>query len=72
MSIMESKVVFIGAGNMAEAIVGGMVSAEFCEPEKIVLTDIRPERRRIWNLSWESAHQLITAWLKTPRLLCWQ
>jgi len=44
MSIMESKVVFIGAGNMAEAIVSGMVAAEFCEPEKIVLTDIRPER----------------------------
>ncbi len=44
MSIMESKVVFIGAGNMAEAIVSGMVAAEFCAPEKILLTDIRPER----------------------------
>ena len=44
MSIMESKVVFVGAGNMAEAIVSGMVAAEFCAPEKIVLTDIRPER----------------------------
>lgn len=44
MSIMESKVVFVGAGNMAEAIVGGMVAADFCAPEKIVLTDIRPER----------------------------
>lgn len=44
MSIMESKVVFIGAGNMAEAIVSGMVSAEFCAPEKIIMTDIRPER----------------------------
>lgn len=44
MSIMESKVVFIGAGNMAEAIVSGMVGAEFCEPPKIVMTDIRPDR----------------------------
>lgn len=42
--IMESKVVFIGAGNMAEAIVSGMVTAEFCAPEKIIMTDIRPER----------------------------
>ena len=42
--IMESKVVFVGAGNMAEAIVSGMVAADFCAPEKIVLTDIRPER----------------------------
>jgi pyrroline-5-carboxylate reductase len=44
MSIMESKVVFIGAGNMAEAILSGMVAAEFCAPEKIVMTDVRPER----------------------------
>lgn len=44
MSIMESKVVFIGAGNMAEAIVSGMVTGGFCAPEKIIMTDIRPER----------------------------
>lgn len=44
MSIMESKVVFIGAGNMAEAIVSGMVAANFCAPEKIIMTDVRPER----------------------------
>jgi len=44
MSIMESKVVFIGAGNMAEAIVSGMVAGSFCAPEKIIMTDIRPER----------------------------
>ncbi len=44
MSIMESKVVFVGAGNMAEAIVSGMVAADFCDPEKIVMTDVRPER----------------------------
>lgn len=42
--IMESKVVFIGAGNMAEAIVSGMVAANFCEPDKIIMTDVRPER----------------------------
>ncbi len=42
--IMESKVVFIGAGNMAEAIVSGMVTGDFCAPEKIIMTDIRSER----------------------------
>jgi pyrroline-5-carboxylate reductase len=42
--IMESKVVFVGAGNMAEAIVSGMVTAQFCAPEKIIMTDVRPER----------------------------
>lgn len=44
MSIMASKVVFVGAGNMAEAILSGMVAADFCAPEKIILTDIRPAR----------------------------
>ena len=44
MSVMESKVVFIGAGNMAEAIVSGMVDGGFCSPEKIIMTDVRPER----------------------------
>jgi pyrroline-5-carboxylate reductase len=42
--IMESKVVFVGAGNMAEAIVSGMVAGNFCAPEKIIMTDVRPER----------------------------
>jgi pyrroline-5-carboxylate reductase len=41
---MESKVVFIGAGNMAEAIVSGMVAGNFCAPEKIIMTDVRPDR----------------------------
>ncbi len=41
--IMEQNVVFIGAGNMAEAIVCGMVAGDFCEPEKIVMTDIRAD-----------------------------
>ena len=42
--IMKSNVVFIGAGNMAEAIVSGMVASEFCAPEKIVMTDVRSAR----------------------------
>jgi len=44
MNIMKSKVVFIGAGNMAEAMVRGMVTADFCAAEKIVMTDIDPDR----------------------------
>jgi len=43
-SIMESKVVFIGAGNMAEAIVSGMEANGFCAIEKIVMTDLRTDR----------------------------
>lgn len=39
---MEPNIVFIGAGNMAEAIVSGMIASDFCAPEKMILTDIRP------------------------------
>ena len=41
---IDSKVVFVGAGNMAEAIVSGMISGTFCAPSDIVLTDIREDR----------------------------
>ena len=41
---MNSKIVFIGAGNMAEAIVSGMIAGQCCAPENIVMTDVIPER----------------------------
>ena len=37
------KVAFVGAGNMAEAIVSGMVASKYCEPAEIMMTDIRPD-----------------------------
>ncbi len=44
MSIMESGLVFIGAGNMAEALVSGIITGGFRAPNEIVMTDIRSER----------------------------
>ncbi|MFA5689471.1 MAG: pyrroline-5-carboxylate reductase [Kiritimatiellales bacterium] len=41
---MNSKIVFIGAGNMAEAIVSGIIAGQCCAPENIVMTDVIPER----------------------------
>ena len=38
------KIVFIGAGNMAEALVGGMVGKKLCPAAQITVTDVRPER----------------------------
>lgn len=38
------KIVFIGAGNMAEALVGGLVKKGLCKASQITVTDVRPER----------------------------
>lgn len=40
----NSKIVFIGAGNMAEALVRGVLSAGVCKPENLCVTDVQPER----------------------------
>lgn len=39
-----SSLVFLGAGNMAEALCRGILSAGLLPPEAITLTDVRPER----------------------------
>ena len=41
--LRESNVVFVGAGNMAEAIVRGLLRAGL-PPERLCVTDVRPER----------------------------
>jgi len=42
--VIKEKLVFIGAGNMAEALVSGLVNRKVCRPEQITLTDPLPER----------------------------
>jgi len=44
---METKVEtigFVGGGNMAEALIKGIIAAGLCEPENILVSDIRGER----------------------------
>ena len=41
---MSTKTVFLGGGNMAEALLKGMLSAEKLSPESTWVTDIREER----------------------------
>lgn len=38
------KLVFIGAGNMAEALIKGLVARKVCPAAHMVATDVRPER----------------------------
>lgn len=42
--MLEEKIVFIGAGNMAEALISGILKMNLFRPEDITVTDIRRER----------------------------
>ncbi|MBI3986323.1 MAG: pyrroline-5-carboxylate reductase [Lentisphaerae bacterium] len=46
MKPLNKNVVFIGAGNMAEALVRGLLASRLCEPDSITVTDISEERLR--------------------------
>jgi len=35
---------FIGSGNMAEALISGILKAGVCQPDKVYASDVRPER----------------------------
>ena len=43
------NIVFIGAGNMADALVAGLLRNEIASPEAITVTDISPERLRLFR-----------------------
>ncbi|MFA6187030.1 MAG: pyrroline-5-carboxylate reductase [Phycisphaerae bacterium] len=43
-SLKMSKIGFIGAGNMAQAIINGIINAKVYKPADIFLTDIRTDR----------------------------
>ena len=42
---LSQKVAFIGGGQMAEALIGGMLSAKLCGPDQIRVADPSAERR---------------------------
>ena len=39
-----NKAVFIGAGNMAEALIQGMIAGNVCKADQLFVTDVRPDR----------------------------
>ncbi len=44
---LENKTIgFIGAGNMGEALISGLLGAGLCQPERVVCADVRAERRQ--------------------------
>jgi pyrroline-5-carboxylate reductase len=48
-NVVPSRLVFIGAGNMAEALLGGLLRAGLCPPERVVVTDVLPERLALFR-----------------------
>jgi pyrroline-5-carboxylate reductase len=42
--MIDSRIGLLGAGNMAEALIGGWLTASLCEPDSLLASDVRPER----------------------------
>ncbi|MEI8315347.1 MAG: pyrroline-5-carboxylate reductase, partial [Verrucomicrobiota bacterium] len=58
MSLQNKTITFIGAGNMAEAFIRGLLAKQVIAPQQIIATDVRPDRlellRRQFNILTES------------------
>jgi len=44
---------FIGSGNMAEALIKGIINANVCKPDNIFISDIKPERLELISESYK-------------------
>jgi pyrroline-5-carboxylate reductase len=53
--LFSKKISIIGAGNMGEALLGGLLKAKLTNPENIIATDLQKERLKYiaekWNVS---------------------
>lgn len=49
MQLKDKKLVFIGAGNMAEALVKGILKAELIDKDNLLVTDMNLERLQFFN-----------------------
>lgn len=51
--LFSKKITFIGAGNMGEALLGGLLSAELTDPANLTATDVRADRLVELNEKWK-------------------
>jgi len=49
MSLQNKTIAFIGAGNMGEALIRGLLAAQTMPPSRIIATDLRAERREFFT-----------------------
>jgi pyrroline-5-carboxylate reductase len=52
MAFHDQTIAFIGAGNMAEALVRGLLTSQTLPATQILVTDVRPERREFFTKSF--------------------
>lgn len=56
-NVNEARVVFLGAGNMAEALVRGLLAGNVCPASHVSVTDLRPERLDYFKATFGVAGQ---------------
>jgi pyrroline-5-carboxylate reductase len=49
MTLQDKTIAFIGAGNMGEALIRGLLAARTVSPSRIIATDVRAERREFFT-----------------------
>ncbi len=58
---IDKKIAFLGGGNMAEALVKGLIAAGAAKPDQIAVTDVSPDRlehlKRTYGLTPRSSNQ---------------
>ncbi len=52
MDLSEKTIAFLGAGNMAEALIRGLLHSKGTSPDRILGTARRPERARVLHETW--------------------
>lgn len=59
------KIGFLGAGNMAEALIQGIISAKVYEPAHVYISDVRPERldelSKAYGVQASPSNQVLTS-----------
>jgi pyrroline-5-carboxylate reductase len=64
--LLAQKVGFVGGGQMAEALVGGILSAKLCEPDQIRVSDPIAERldvfKKNYGVQTSASNREIAAW----------
>ena len=50
--LFSRKITFIGAGNMGEALLGGLLKSKLTNPENIMATDVKEDRRNDVAKKW--------------------
>ncbi|MBM4127027.1 MAG: pyrroline-5-carboxylate reductase [Nitrospira sp.] len=64
--LLAQKVAFVGGGQMAEALIGGMLAAKLCQPDHIHVSDPMADRldflKRKYGVQTSGSNSAVVAW----------